>query len=206
MKEQHTLIDDLQATPDALLIIEQVQQAIHQETTKRREFYELVNEDHKAEFINGEIVFHSPVRKAHWHISTRLLTRLNTYVEEHDLGIVGAEKVIITLSRNDYEPDICYFRKEVAEQFTNDQLRFPAPDFVVEILSESTAERDRGIKMRDYAAHCIPEYWIIDPTQQTIEQYWLDQHSYALHQKVAEGHLTAKIIAGFGIEVSDLFT
>ena len=199
------MIEELQASPDALLIIERIQQLIREEATKRHEFYELIHEDHKAEFINGEIVFQSPVRKAHWYVSTRLLTGLHTYVEENNLGIVGSEKVMITLSRNDYEPDICFFRKEVANQFTDDQLRFPAPDFVVEILSESTEERDRGIKMRDYAAHGIPEYWIVDPVRQTIEQYLVDQQAYSLHQKVAEGPLTAQAIAGFSIDVSSLF-
>ena len=205
MKNQDTLLEELQASPDALLIIERIQQSIRQEATKRHEFYELVHEDHKAEFINGEVVFHSPVRKAHWSVSTRLLTQIHTYVEKHNLGIVGSEKVMITLSRNDYEPDICFFRKAVADQFTDEQLRFPAPDFVVEILSESTEDRDRGVKMRDYAAHGIPEYWIADSAQQAIEQYLLHEHRYQLHQKIAEGHLTSQVITGFSVAMNSLF-
>ena len=205
MKDQDTLVEALHASPDALLIIERIQCAIREEASKRHEYYDLIHEDHKAEFINGEIVFHSPVRKAHWHVSTRLLTRLNVHVEEHNLGIVGSEKVMITLSRNDYEPDICFFRKEVADQFTDEQLRFPAPDFIVEILSESTEDRDRGVKMRDYAAHGIPEYWIVDPMQRTVEQYQINEHTYYLHQKVAEGHLTAFTIAGFSVDINSLF-
>ena len=35
---------------------------------------------------------------------------------------------------------------------------FPARDFVVEILSKSTAKKDKGIKHQDYAAHEIREY------------------------------------------------
>ena len=102
-------------------------------------------------------------------------------------------------------PDICFFRKEVADQFTDEQLRFPAPDFVVEILSESTEERDRGVKMRDYAAHGIPEYWIVDTMQRTVEQYRINEHTYYLHQKVAEGRLTAFTIAGFSVDINSLF-
>ncbi len=205
MKDQDTLLEELQASPDALLIIERIQRSIRQEATKRHEFYELVHEDHKAEFINGEVVFHSPVRKAHWSVSTELVRQLSNFVKEHDLGIVGSEKVMITLSRNDYEPDICFFRKEVADQFTDEQLRFPAPDFVVEILSESTKDRDRGVKMRDYAAHGIPEYWIVDSAQQAIEQYLLHEYRYQLHQKIAEGHLTSQVITGFSVAMNSLF-
>ncbi|MEM6845606.1 MAG: Uma2 family endonuclease [Bacteroidota bacterium] len=205
MKDRDILIAELQTSPDALLIIEQIQRAIREEEAKRYEYYELVHEDYKAEFINGEIIFHSPVRKAHWHVSTEMVRQLSNYVREHNLGIVGAEKVMITLSRNDYEPDICFFRREVANQFTDDQLRFPAPDFVVEILSKSTEERDRGVKMRDYAAHGISEYWIVDPQHQTIEQYLLQQQSYHLHLKVTEGHLSSAAIKGFSIDIGKLF-
>lgn len=80
---------------------------------------------------------------------------------------------MITLTRNDYEPDIVFFRSEQAALFQQDQLFFPAPDFVVEILSAKTANKDRGIKKQDYAAHGIWEYWIIDPDRQRIEQYLL---------------------------------
>jgi Uma2 family endonuclease len=52
-------------------------------------------------------------------------------------------------------------------------MLFPAPDFVVEILSKGTARKDKGIKKEDYALHGVKEYWIIDPIKQTIEQYLL---------------------------------
>lgn len=103
MRNREEILEALQASPDALLLIEEIRQSIAQETQKRNEFYDLVHEDHKVEFINGEIIFQSPVRKAHWLVSTRLTSRLNRYVEEHSLGIVGVEKVMITLSRNDYD-------------------------------------------------------------------------------------------------------
>jgi len=30
-------------------------------------------------------------------------------VEKNNLGFIGHEKILIALTRNDYEPDICYF-------------------------------------------------------------------------------------------------
>lgn len=206
MKDRNELLAALQASPDALLLIEEVKQAIEQEIAKRKEFYELIHEDCKAEFINGEIIFHSPVRRRHWRISMKLSRLLDEYVNKHDLGEVGVEKVMITLSRNDYEPDIYFFSKEKAKDFTDDQLTFPAPDFIVEITSKSTRERDYGIKFRDYAAHGIPEYWIVDPDEQTIEQYLLKGKTYQLHQKVAEEKLTSFVVKGFSIEIQDVFS
>lgn len=206
MQNREELLEALQAAPDVLLLIEKFRQSIAQEANKRNEFYGLIHEDHKAEFINGEIIFQSPVKKVHWLISTELARQLGNYVKEHKLGIVGVEKVMITLSRNDYEPDICYFSTEKAKDFTDEQMRFPAPDFVVEILSESTDDRNHGIKMRDYASHNIPEYWIIDPKEKAIEQYLLKDRQYKLRQKKAEGKVSSSVIKGFSIALTALFT
>ncbi|NJO00879.1 MAG: Uma2 family endonuclease [Bacteroidia bacterium] len=49
---------------------------------------------------------------------------------------------------------------------------FPPPDFIIEILSESTEDRDRGIKMIDYALRQVQEYWLIDPEAKALEQYF----------------------------------
>ena len=72
---------------------------------------------------------------------------------------------MISLTRNDYEPDICYFNKEKSQHFTDDQLLFPAPDLVVEVLSKSTEQTDRTIKFKDYENHNVLEYWIIHPIE-----------------------------------------
>ncbi len=85
--------------------------------------------------------------------------------------MLASKKVIIELTRNSYEPNICYFRKELADTFTDNQMLFPAPDFIVEILSPSTEKIDREIKFRDYAQHGVREYRIIDPDKETVEQY-----------------------------------
>ncbi|MEY4539280.1 MAG: hypothetical protein RLZZ306_1037, partial [Bacteroidota bacterium] len=37
---------------------------------------------------------------------------MSIYSDIHQLGFVGIEKIMITLTRNDYEPDICFFKKE----------------------------------------------------------------------------------------------
>ncbi|NJL80946.1 MAG: hypothetical protein HC917_23025 [Richelia sp. SM2_1_7] len=51
------------------------------EAQKRQEFYELIHEDIKAEFINGEIIFHSPVARKHWLINSRVSFQLMTYID-----------------------------------------------------------------------------------------------------------------------------
>lgn len=200
------ILEKLVESPNALKIIEAAQSVFEKEKTARQKFYDLRHEDFKAEFINGEILFHSPVRLRHLIVSTNLTTLLNTYVRENKLGIVGVEKMMIRLTRNDYEPDICFFKPEKVAQFTADQLLFPAPDFVIEILSDSTEKIDRGIKFIDYAAHGVAEYWIVDPLKQTVEKYLLQQGEYVLEVKLqAEGRLQSYVVEGFVIELKELF-
>lgn len=200
------ILERLVESPNAIKIIEAAQSVFEKEKIERLKFYDLMHEDFKAEFINGEIVLHSPARLRHLIVSTNLTTLLHTYVSDKKLGFVGVEKMMIRLTRNDYEPDICFYKSEKAAKFTADQALFPPPDFVVEIVSDSTQKIDRGIKFIDYAAHGVSEYWIIDPVNKTVEKYVLQQGEYYLDVKLAaEGRLQSNVIEGFVVELKELF-
>lgn len=56
----------------------------------------------------------------HTKIGGLLYTALTLYVRKNALGFVGYEKIMISLSRNDYEPDICFFNKEKSIEFSED--------------------------------------------------------------------------------------
>lgn len=50
-----------------------------------------------------------------------------------------------------------------------------APKLIVEILSPSTAIKDRNEKFKAYEKFGVSEYWIVDPTHQTVEVYgWVE--------------------------------
>jgi Uma2 family endonuclease len=207
MQTSAELIETLYHATDAVFIISAVEERLRSESEKRREYYDIVHENIKAEFINGEIIFHSPVKKRHWTVSMELSARLHNWVKDRDLGIVGVEKVMVSLTRNDYEPDICFFSKERAAAFNEEQMKFPAPDFVVEILSPSTEKNDRTVKFLDYALHGVREYWILDPEKRTVEQYVLRQGEFDLRQKLTEkGVCESVVVTGFSIEIEQLFS
>ena len=44
---------------------------------------------------------------------------------------------------------------------------------MVEILSPSTAYRDRGLKLDLYQKAGVSEYWIVDPERKVVQQYVL---------------------------------
>lgn len=202
-------VEKLLERPDAPQQLERLQHALADERRRRAEFYEWVTEDMKAEFINGEVVVHSPVTRKHWKTSNLLSRLLSVFVTVKNLGEVATEKAMITLTRNDYEPDICFFSNTQAAAFAEDQVLFPAPDFAVEILSRKTAKYDRGVKRDDYAAHGIREYWIVDPSSKQIEQYLLpgeEAKEYFLPRiHRLDDDIESRVIQGFIIPVRAVF-
>ena len=200
-----TLLDPLLHSPRLPHYVRELASILDAEAAARERFFEEIREDQKAEFINGEVVVHSPAKFEHVDISDNLLVLLKAYVSKHALGFVGHEKLLISLTRNDYEPDLSYFTRVKSDAFVPGQMKFPAPDLVVEILSPSTESNDRKVKWEDYAAHGVDEYWIIDPRAQTIEQYLLDGDAYKLAVKVQDGTITSRAIKGLELPARAVF-
>ncbi len=203
--DEQTAFERLLQSPRLKFYSRDIKRVLDKEATRRQQFYEQMSEGEKTEFINGEVIVHSPVKLRHSSASGKLFTLLDTYVAVNDLGFVGHEKILIALTRNDYEPDICYFRREVAERFTEEQMKFPAPDFAVEVLSPSTESNDRETKFLDYAAHGVAEYWLIDPKSKFVEQYELVDERYELLLKSGSGEIRSTVLPDFAIPVRAIF-
>lgn len=190
-------------------ILTKMQDFLQTETQERIAFREKITEDDKAEFINGKIIMHSPASDGH-NESVGLLQRSSSlYVDMHRLGKVRAEKALVEMTRNDYEPDIAFWSKAKADRIDTAQNVYPIPDFIVEVLSKGSIKRDRVIKFEDYAAHGVQEYWIVDPVKQIVEQYILpteDHETYALlHKLTITDDIESVVIKGFKIPVRAIF-
>ncbi len=79
--------------PDAALFAQKLDSALKAEQKKRRHFYEIVDENKKMEFINGEIIFHSRVKLQHNRATILLAKLLDTFVSKHKIGVVGVERL-----------------------------------------------------------------------------------------------------------------
>ena len=200
-----TLIEQIKQQPNMKSLVSELNQIIEEEDKRREEFYNTITESDKAEFINGETIMHSPVKLKHAGASLKLVTLMHTYALKHNSGSVFTEKIMIHLTRNSYEPDIVFFKKDKTQLFTDDQMLFPAPDLIVEALSPSTEKNDRGIKFIDYAMHGVQEYWLIDPEHQSIEQYFLLNGNYELEYKGKTGTIASLALTGFTVEVKAVF-
>ena len=87
-------------------------------------------------------------------------------------GLAVASPMDIVFSDYDVvQPDIVFLTAESMRTVSlMDRVR-QSPDLAVEVLSPSTASNDRGRKMRMFQRYGVPEYWIVDPIEETIEIY-----------------------------------
>jgi Uma2 family endonuclease len=202
---ENDIMSKLLDLPSAPQLLERVKVALDNEKIKRKQFYADIDDDMKAEFINGEIIIHSPVKKEHTDTTGSIYRLFHTFVLINELGYVGYEKVLSAFSRNDYEPDVVFFNAEKSKLFKKGMWKFPIPDLIVEVVSKSTEQRDRNVKYSDYEAHGVTEYWIVDADKETVEQYLLQNKKYNLHFKANKGIIESKAIKSFATDIRAFF-
>ena len=136
------------------------------------EFMAWADEDTHAEWVDGEVIFMSPLSTDHQEIGRFLLRALSEWVEFHGLGDIRYEGFLMKLETrpSGREPDILFVANENRGRLRNTYLDGPA-DLVVEIVSPESVERDRVDKFHEYQAGGVREYWLIDPQQRRAQWY-----------------------------------
>lgn len=123
------------------------------------------------ELIDGETVAMSPRPTFnHNRVASRIYLAFENYLRgKHCTAI--ADGTDLYLSEKDrFVPDMMVVcdRDKIQENGVHG-----APDLVVEVLSHSTANRDRGYKKNAYAKYGVREYWLVNPTDRSVEVYLL---------------------------------
>lgn len=131
---------------------------------------QLPEDGRRYEAIDGDLYVTPAPTVRHQRISMRLEWALKTLLQDPGYGEllhapVGVE---FPATEEGVQPDILFISNARREIVAEDWLR-GAPDLVVEILSPSTAARDRGIKRRLYERQGVAEYWIVDPDAEAVE-------------------------------------
>ena len=82
-----------------------------------------------------------------------------------------------------------------------------APDIVVEILSPGNSRKDMKDKFELYEMSLVPEYWIVDPGNQSVIIYTLNEQKKYFGSKpfVADEIARSTVIKGLEIEVTEIF-
>jgi len=79
-------------------------------------------------------------------------------------------------------------------------------DLVIEIVSPHKPQRDTEEKPRDYAEAGIPEYWIVNPLDDTITVLTLSGNAYAEHGVFRRGDAaSSRLLTDFTVDVAATF-
>ncbi|NJL05040.1 MAG: Uma2 family endonuclease [Chloroflexaceae bacterium] len=160
------------------------------------------------ELADGRLEVLPMPTEQHQRIVLALYRLLYAYIlATHPHGILLVAPLRLRLSPHRYrEPDLLYLHAPDDPRRTD--THWDGADLVLEVVSPSNAELDQVTKRREYAAHGIPEYWIVDPLAATLTVLVLpdQQHAYSEHGCFRPGMLaTSPTFAGLQLDVQTVF-
>ena len=163
-------------------------------------------DDERYELLDGELIRMTAPAEIHQRVVTLLGWRMAQFVSERGTGRVYVAPFDVVLSDTDVvQPDLLFVSNDRTHLVTAANVR-GAPDLVVEILSPSTAERDRTLKRALYARHGVNEYWIVDPASRNVTVLALRDGRFDVTGTYGEDDtLTSPTLPGLALRVADLF-
>jgi Uma2 family endonuclease len=167
----------------------------------------LPDDRHVYDLIDGGLRRREPVGAEHGIIGSGILSRLWTFVHEHDLGEMLRSETIYVYRRDpdrSLKPDVSFVRADRLPVGAEIQrpLTVP-PDLAVEVVSPHDLAEEIDEKIALYRAFGVPLLWVFWPRRRAIAVY-------------ADGHLVCeleegdeldggKILPGFRVPVAELF-
>jgi Uma2 family endonuclease len=185
-----------------------------QQRLTQEEFYEWLqqlppHDIHHYELIHGRIVMTPPAGFGHGSVGSWLTYMLWQHVEHRDLGLVLDASTGYDLPSGDtLEPDVSFVSKArlaAAPKVAPERFARVVPDLVVEILSPSTARRDRTVKKDIYAANGVREYWIVDQRRRSVIVFRRGDGGFDGSRVVAAGPLPSEVLPDLALTVEEVF-
>lgn len=169
----------------------------------------------RCELIDGVVYDMSaaPVVKHQETVSSLHFELMSFLRERHKQGgggeppcLVLESPVDVVLTRNTVvQPDLVVLCNRA--KIANGKNIQGAPDLVVEMLSPSTAAKDKREKYRAYERAGVPQYLVIDPHEQYAELYALGADGRYAPPAIlaAEDVLELAVAPGMGMTLSEIF-
>ncbi|WP_419161627.1 Uma2 family endonuclease [Candidatus Palauibacter sp.] len=131
---------------------------------------QMPDDGNRYEAIEGELYMTPAPSIRHHRLSRRLYDALKPLLPDPGHGELfwAPVGVQFPLTGEGVQPDLMFVSNE-RRGMVGEAGILGAPDLVVEILSPSTASRDRGIKLRLYRRQGVREYWIVDPDEEAVD-------------------------------------
>ena len=162
------------------------------------------------ELLRGRIVMSPPAGWLHGSVESNINASLVAFTRTHRLGIVLGSSAGYDLPSGDtVEPDISFIangRLTAGPAPQPGKFVRIVPNLVVEILSPSTAQKDRTEKKAIYEENSVEEYWLVDTKRREITVYTLTGKRFG-RGKVYTGRetLPSRTLKGFTLRLNEVF-
>ncbi len=135
-----------------------------------RDVQQMPDDGRRREAVEGELYVTAAPSFRHQRICHRLAVALDRLLEAPGHGVLASAPVGVEFpaTGEGVQPDLVFVSRERRGIMADDWIR-GAPDLVVEVLSPSTEERDRGVKRKLYRRQGVREYWIVDPREEAVD-------------------------------------
>ncbi len=162
----------------------------------------ILTEDDRVELIEGEVRVMSPIGPCH----AALVKRLNALLSRlADSAIVSVQDPIRLSDDSEPQPDLAVLCPR--HDFYAQALPTPADVLLVIEIADTSVDYDRDEKIPLYAEAGIPEAWLIDATNDTIEQYTRPTGGqYREQQTLERGQtVTSQSVSKLKLRVNTIF-
>lgn len=148
----------------------------------------IFSEDDRVELIEGEIVEMNPIGSRHAACVGRLTKLLERIAG--DVSIVWVQNPVQVNDYSEPLPDVALLRPR--DDFYAQANPQAADVLLIIEVADSSVGYDRGIKLPLYAGAAIPEVWLVNLPDETIEIYRLPLgNSYQEARTVKRGESAA---------------
>ncbi|MEG3086215.1 Uma2 family endonuclease [Sphingomonas sp. PB4P5] len=155
----------------------------------------------RSELIEGEIWVVNSIHRTHARVQAEMTTEISIALRAAGLGLIVYANPSTELANDSLpEPDI------VVGIPADSKLVAGTEVLLAVEVSVSTLKMDLGRKLRLYARHGIPEYWVIDPEAKVVHQFWArNDNGYAEVREISLGQaIIATTIDGLTVDTSRL--
>ena len=169
------------------------------------QYLKLTNDGNRLiEFTDGRIEFLPMPTQHHQAISRFLFRALDSLVREIGGEVFYAPLRLRVRDGKFREPDLLLVR-DAGDARCRDDYWLGA-DVVMEVISPDNPDRDIVDKRMDYAEARIPEYWIVNPMDETVTVLVLADGEYREHGVFRPGdHVDSLALSGFSVNVHEMF-
>lgn len=169
------------------------------------QFDELVDEDVRAELIDGVMIVHSPVRPLHDVVGEFVRSLMRNFARRRKLGMmIGPDVVVRIAPRRKFCPDGFFFKRERIPRPLPEKEFEGAPDLVMEILSPHNRSHDLDLKRPAYRKAGVREIWLIDSDSEEVLIDRKRKRGYSTTQ-IGEGRVKSNVLPGFWIDLAWLW-